>query len=202
MSHCAIAAFLPLVFVQMVPPVAGWPLCTAHTSRPLCFSGRYQHSCEERDHTAWLSADCCRVFRVCYQQVRPAGRCVRSTAATALPSSAFDACSILYQRGIYPPESFVSVTQYGLRMWVTGDDGLKHYLAQVLKQISGNHRTLYPTPHARLLCDDHTNCRLTVVLLLKFELRPSTATVGAITLLDWFCGGFLQNGCCAVRSKS
>lgn len=46
-------------------------------------------------------------------------------------------CSILYQRGIYPPESFAPVAKYGVTMMVTSDDGLKHYLGQVLQQLSG-----------------------------------------------------------------
>ena len=44
--------------------------------------------------------------------------------------------SILYQRGIYPPETFSRVAKYGLAMLVTTDDGLKTYLAQVLSQLS------------------------------------------------------------------
>ena len=45
--------------------------------------------------------------------------------------------SILYQRAIYPAEAFTSTTQYGLSMMVTTDEGLKHYLTQVLTQLSG-----------------------------------------------------------------
>ena len=48
------------------------------------------------------------------------------------------ACSILYQRGIYPPETFTPVSKYGLSLLVTVDDGLKTYLAQVLSQLSGS----------------------------------------------------------------
>eukprot|EP00283_Hemiselmis_rufescens_P007310 CAMPEP_0173431378 /NCGR_PEP_ID=MMETSP1357-20121228/9535_1 /TAXON_ID=77926 /ORGANISM="Hemiselmis rufescens, Strain PCC563" /LENGTH=205 /DNA_ID=CAMNT_0014395849 /DNA_START=137 /DNA_END=754 /DNA_ORIENTATION=+ len=44
--------------------------------------------------------------------------------------------SILYQRGIYPPESFNKVQKYGLQMLVTGDSGLQGYLQQVLSQLS------------------------------------------------------------------
>jgi len=44
--------------------------------------------------------------------------------------------SILYQRGIYPPESFSKVTKYGLPMMITTDEGLKKYLSQVLSQLS------------------------------------------------------------------
>lgn len=45
--------------------------------------------------------------------------------------------SILYQRGIYPPEDFVKVNKYGLGMLVTKDEGLKKYLNNVLNQLSG-----------------------------------------------------------------
>ena len=46
--------------------------------------------------------------------------------------------SILYQRGIYPPETFTRIQKYGLQMLVTTDDGLKSYLTQVLSQLSGD----------------------------------------------------------------
>lgn len=45
--------------------------------------------------------------------------------------------SILYQRGIYPPETFDRVNKYGLGMLITSDPGLKDYLKQVLEQLSG-----------------------------------------------------------------
>jgi len=44
--------------------------------------------------------------------------------------------SILYQRGIYPPEDFTKVNKYGLGMLVTKDEGLKKYLSGVLAQLS------------------------------------------------------------------
>ena len=52
---------------------------------------------------------------------------------------AFSPCSrsILYQRGIYPPESFEQKKQYGLTMMVTSDEGLTKYLTAVLAQMSG-----------------------------------------------------------------
>jgi len=73
-----------------------------------------------------------------------------STGASTAPFGAFEflwltsyvhghgCCgfSILYQRGIYPPESFASANQYGLTMMVSTDEGLKKYLAQVLTQLS------------------------------------------------------------------
>ena len=43
--------------------------------------------------------------------------------------------SILYQRGIYPPEGFKRVPKYGLSMMVTTDEGLSAYMSNVLKQL-------------------------------------------------------------------
>jgi mitotic spindle assembly checkpoint protein MAD2 len=43
--------------------------------------------------------------------------------------------NILYQREIYPPESFRRVAKYGLAMFVTTDEGLAGYLANVLTQL-------------------------------------------------------------------
>jgi len=45
--------------------------------------------------------------------------------------------SILYQRGIYPPETFTRVQKYGLTILVTIDDELKEYLANVLADVRG-----------------------------------------------------------------
>jgi mitotic spindle assembly checkpoint protein MAD2 len=42
----------------------------------------------------------------------------------------------LYQRGIYPPETFASVSKYNLSILVTKDEGLKQYLVQVLRQLA------------------------------------------------------------------
>lgn len=47
----------------------------------------------------------------------------------------FSINSILYQRGIYPPESFKRVSKYGLAILVTEDEFLASYLEQVLKQL-------------------------------------------------------------------
>eukprot|EP00947_MAST-08B_sp_MAST-8B-sp1_P003211 g3211.t1 len=43
--------------------------------------------------------------------------------------------SILYQRGIYPPDQFVHTQKYGLSMLVTQDQDLKDYLDKVLGQL-------------------------------------------------------------------
>lgn len=44
--------------------------------------------------------------------------------------------SILYQRGIYPSDTFTNVSKYGLTMLVTKDETLKSYLSNVLVQLS------------------------------------------------------------------
>ncbi|KIY97980.1 Mitotic spindle assembly checkpoint protein MAD2A [Monoraphidium neglectum] len=44
--------------------------------------------------------------------------------------------SILYQRGIYPQETFQQKKNYGLAMMVTKDDGLLAYLTNVTKQMT------------------------------------------------------------------
>lgn len=43
--------------------------------------------------------------------------------------------SILYQRGIYPPESFTRKQEYGLTMLVSTDDAVNKFLGDVLGQI-------------------------------------------------------------------
>lgn len=43
--------------------------------------------------------------------------------------------NILYQRGVYPPESFKRVSNYGLSMMVTTDEGLLAYLSNILRQL-------------------------------------------------------------------
>eukprot|EP01080_Neovahlkampfia_damariscottae_P010621 gene10621-3244_t len=43
--------------------------------------------------------------------------------------------NILYQRGVYPPESFTKVQHYGLPLMITAEEGLKKYLNTVLIQL-------------------------------------------------------------------
>jgi len=45
--------------------------------------------------------------------------------------------NILYQRGIYPPESFKRVNQYGISMMFTTDEQLNAYLNNIIKQLEG-----------------------------------------------------------------
>lgn len=51
--------------------------------------------------------------------------------------------SILYQRGIYPPESFKRVSQYGLSMMVTTDEGLLSYLNNIIRQLECMYPNLF-----------------------------------------------------------
>ncbi|KAH3899342.1 probable Mitotic spindle checkpoint component MAD2 [Saccharomycodes ludwigii] len=43
--------------------------------------------------------------------------------------------SILYQRGIYPPEDFHTVKKYDLNLLVTHDEELKSYIRKILLQV-------------------------------------------------------------------
>ncbi|XP_059657754.1 mitotic spindle checkpoint protein MAD2 isoform X1 [Cornus florida] len=52
------------------------------------------------------------------------------------PFSGYAANSILYNRGIYPEESFVKVKKYGLPMLLTQDEGVKTFIANLTAQIS------------------------------------------------------------------
>ena len=51
--------------------------------------------------------------------------------------SAYGINSILYQRGLYPPESFTRVQKYNLTLLVTGDEELTNYLNSVVNQVRG-----------------------------------------------------------------
>ncbi len=54
----------------------------------------------------------------------------------------FSINNILYQRGIYPPESFKRVAQYGLPLMITTDEELLRYLFDINKQLEGMLRML------------------------------------------------------------
>lgn len=50
---------------------------------------------------------------------------------------AYSINSILYQRGVYPPESFKRVPKYGLSMMVTTDEALLSYISNIMLQLNG-----------------------------------------------------------------
>mmetsp|Transcript_2833 Transcript_2833/g.7502 ORF Transcript_2833/g.7502 Transcript_2833/m.7502 type:complete len:94 (-) Transcript_2833:10-291(-) len=61
---------------------------------------------------------------------------LKGSAAIVTEFFGFAVNSILYQRGIYPPESFEGQKKYGLNMMITSDEGLTKYLNNVLTQMS------------------------------------------------------------------
>ena len=45
--------------------------------------------------------------------------------------------SIIYQRGIYPPEMFKPTVAYGITVMVASDPGLVEYMSKVMAQMKG-----------------------------------------------------------------
>lgn len=62
-----------------------------------------------------------------------------SMTTPAAPSPPLPYRSVLYQRGVYPPESFSRTAKYGITMLLTEDEGLKEYLNGVIKHLRGGH---------------------------------------------------------------
>ncbi|XP_012692856.1 mitotic spindle assembly checkpoint protein MAD2A [Clupea harengus] len=63
------------------------------------------------------------------------GITLKGSAEVVAEFFSFGINSILYQRGIYPPETFTRVTQYDLSLMMTTDTKLKTYLANVVTQL-------------------------------------------------------------------
>jgi mitotic spindle assembly checkpoint protein MAD2 len=61
---------------------------------------------------------------------------LRGSTAIVVEFFGFAVNSILYQRGIFPPETFKRVAKYGLTLLVSTDQGLNAYLEQVMGQMS------------------------------------------------------------------
>ncbi|XP_074562555.1 mitotic spindle checkpoint protein MAD2 [Curcuma longa] len=61
---------------------------------------------------------------------------LRGSAAIVCEFFGYAANSILYNRGIYPEESFVKVKKYGLPMLLTQDEGVKSFLAGLTSQLT------------------------------------------------------------------
>lgn len=59
-------------------------------------------------------------------------RLARAVAASHTLSHSY---SILYQRGIYPPEDFKMVKKYGLTLFTSADESLERYVSSVMKQV-------------------------------------------------------------------
>lgn len=45
--------------------------------------------------------------------------------------------SILYNRGVYPEESFAKVKKYGLPLLLSQDEGVKSFISNLNAQLSG-----------------------------------------------------------------
>ncbi|XP_048826135.1 mitotic spindle assembly checkpoint protein MAD2A [Brienomyrus brachyistius] len=65
------------------------------------------------------------------------GITLKGSAELVAEFFSFGINSILYQRGIYPPETFTRVTQYDMSLYLTVDPELKTYLSNVVTQLKG-----------------------------------------------------------------
>ncbi|XP_042513931.1 mitotic spindle checkpoint protein MAD2 [Macadamia integrifolia] len=61
---------------------------------------------------------------------------LRGSAAIVSEFFSYAANSILYNRGVYPEESFVKVKKYGLSMLLTEDEGVKSFMSNLTAQLS------------------------------------------------------------------
>ncbi|KAG8498610.1 hypothetical protein CXB51_005196 [Gossypium anomalum] len=63
---------------------------------------------------------------------------LRGSAAIVSEFFGYAANSILYNRGVYPEESFAKVKKYGLPMLLTQDEGVKSFISNLTAQLSGH----------------------------------------------------------------
>uniref|UniRef100_A0A3Q0S331 MAD2 mitotic arrest deficient-like 1 (yeast) n=1 Tax=Amphilophus citrinellus TaxID=61819 RepID=A0A3Q0S331_AMPCI len=63
------------------------------------------------------------------------GITLKGSAELVAEFFSFGINSILYQRGIYPPETFTRVTHYDMSLQLTTDPKLKNYLTNVVSQL-------------------------------------------------------------------
>ncbi|KAF3337948.1 mitotic spindle checkpoint protein MAD2 [Carex littledalei] len=61
---------------------------------------------------------------------------LRGSAAIVSEFFGYAANSILYNRGVYPEESFSKVKKYGLPMLLTQDEGVKSFISGLTSQLS------------------------------------------------------------------
>ena len=102
---------------------------------------------------------------------------LKGSTATVTEFFQYALSSILYQRGVYPPESFEPRKQYGLTVMACKEEKLQGYLAAVLRQFSGWARRR--APGAAAACT--AGCCLPLLrfwLLLK-PLAPPPANLAA-----------------------
>lgn len=60
---------------------------------------------------------------------------LKGSTRTVIEFFEYSINSILYQRGIYPPEDFSAVKKYNLSLLKTNDDELKSYIRKILAQV-------------------------------------------------------------------
>jgi mitotic spindle assembly checkpoint protein MAD2 len=61
---------------------------------------------------------------------------LRGSAKTIVEFFDYAANTILFQRGVYPPEDFTTVKKYGLNMMTSCDDQVRAYLKKITGQLS------------------------------------------------------------------
>lgn len=61
---------------------------------------------------------------------------LRGSATIVAEYFGFAMNTILYQRGVYDPDSFQAVKKYNLRLYVTTDEKLADYIKTILKQLT------------------------------------------------------------------
>ena len=101
--------------------------------------------------------------------------------------------NILYQRGIYPPESFKRVSQYGLSIMVTTDEGLVTYMTNILRQLEGT-KVLIVRPNF-----NHFKYRHNIIIYLIFAIGILIISFLYLNLnfmnyllIEWLTNGSVQ----------
>ncbi|KAK4539660.1 hypothetical protein LTR36_010486 [Oleoguttula mirabilis] len=61
---------------------------------------------------------------------------LKGSSKTIVEFFDFACNTILFQRGVYPPEDFTTVKKYGLNMMTTCDDQVKAYIKKIMSQLS------------------------------------------------------------------
>ncbi|MBA0823820.1 hypothetical protein Goarm_020523 [Gossypium armourianum] len=90
--------------------------------------------------------------------------------------------SILYNRGVYPEESFAKVKKYGLPMLLTQDEGVKSFITNLTAQLSGK---------SVFVCD-----------AFKSILITSSHSENEIVGKEWLEAGKLQRVVMVIMSKA
>ncbi|KAI1238665.1 hypothetical protein IHE44_0013405 [Lamprotornis superbus] len=96
------------------------------------------------------------------------GITLRGSAELVAEFFSYGINSILYQRGIYPPETFTRVQKYGLTLLVTTDPELANYLNNVTEQMKEKSQ--------KAIQDE-----------IRSVIRQITATVTFLPLLESAC---------------